>query len=338
MTKQHIKEIDVLRVMGFIFVVVQHVLGGFAFREGASFSDSLILSFFYVMAKPAVPIFVTIAAMMMVYKNKEPVNWSQFYKKKMLYIALPYVIWTVLNILDGMQYGNVSFAHFPGQLLAGTGRYHLWYMSMMLRIYLYFPLILFLIDIISRRGKAFKGVFLIFYILFYAFLLANNSFTDLEGQLIFTHPTDNELKFLARTPWLWSLYVVLGAYMILGYSTFKKWLEHFQRQIWIAYVPLLLYNYYVEISNNIPGHAVKMNYLNELFLFCLWLAQFWFFMTWPAKLLIGNQNCIIRSVNTPTILMQRILPMSLYCRPCISSIPHFSPSKVFWIPPYCFSY
>ncbi|WP_425804109.1 acyltransferase [Desulfitobacterium sp. Sab5] len=265
MTKQHIKEIDVLRVMGFIFVVVQHVLGGFAFREGASFSDSLILSFFYVMAKPAVPIFVTIAAMMMVYKNKEPVNWSQFYKKKMLYIALPYVIWTVLNILDGMQYGNVSFAHFPGQLLAGTGRYHLWYMSMMLRIYLYFPLILFLIDIISRKGKAFKGVFLIFYILFYAFLLANNSFTDLEGQLIFTHPTDNELKFLARTPWLWSLYVVLGAYMILGYSTFKKWLEHFQKQIWIAYVPLLLYNYYVEISNNIPGHAVKMNYLNELF-------------------------------------------------------------------------
>lgn len=271
MTKQHIKEIDVLRVLGFVFVVAQHVLGGFAFREGASFSDSMVLSFFYVLAKPAVPIFVTVAAMMMVYKNPEPINWSQFYKKRLLYTALPYVIWTALNILDGMQYGNVSFEHFGGQLLAGTGRYHLWYMSMLLRIYLYFPLILFLTEVISRRGKAFKGAFLIFYTLFYVILLTNNSFTDWEGQLIFTHPTDNELKFLARTPWLWSLYIVLGVYMILGYSTFKKWLEHYQKQIWVAYVPLLLYNYYVEVNNNIPGHAVSMNYLNE-FLFVLFIV------------------------------------------------------------------
>lgn len=266
--KQHIKEIDVLRVIGFIFVVAQHVLGGFAWREGASFSDSLVLSFFYVLAKPAVPIFVTIAVMMMVYTHVEPVNWVKFYKKRFLYIVIPYVIWTVLNIWDTKQYGIASFLDLPGQLLAGTGRYHLWYMSMLLRTYLYFPLILFLMKKISQQGRIFKVGFLLSFGIFYVILLKNNDLTEWVGQFIFAHPTDNEQKFLDRTPLLWSIYIVLGVYIISGYTQFKAWLNRYRKQILIVYIPLLFYNYYAEISTHIPGHAVSAGYFNT-FLFVL---------------------------------------------------------------------
>ncbi|HVJ49918.1 acyltransferase [Desulfitobacterium sp.] len=269
--KQHIREIDVLRVIGFIFVVAQHVFGGFAWREGASFSDSLVLSFFYVLAKPAVPIFVTIAAMMMIYTHAEPVNWVQFYKKRLLYIVIPYVIWTVFNIWDAKQYGIASFSDLPGQLLAGTGRYHLWYMSMMIRSYLYFPLILFLMKKISPRGRFFKAGLLLSFSLFYVILLKNNNLTEWVGQLLFVQPTDNEQKFLARTPLLWSIYIVIGVYLISGYSQFKAWLNRYRKQILLAYIPLLFYNYYAEISTHIPGHAVSTGYLYNL-LFVLFMV------------------------------------------------------------------
>ncbi|MEA4900826.1 acyltransferase [Desulfitobacterium sp.] len=270
--KQHIEEIDVLRIIGFIFVVAQHVFGGFAWREGVSFSDSLVLSFLYVVAKPAVPIFITIAVMMMIYTHTEPVNWTQFYKKRFIYTVIPYVIWTALNIWDAKQYGEVSFGPFWGQLLAGTGRYHLWYMSMMLRIYLYFPLILGLTKIISQRSQVFKANFLLFFTLAYIFLLEHNDVTNWVGQFLFTYPTENEQRFLDRTPILWSIYIVLGIYIILRHSKFKTWIKRYQKQMLIAYIPLLLYNYYVEVCNAIPGHAVSTGYFYEtsyvLFMIC----------------------------------------------------------------------
>lgn len=262
--KQHIDEIDVLRVIGFIFVVAQHVFGGFAWREGASFADSVALSFLYVVAKPAVPIFVAIAAMMMIYTHNEPVNWTKFYKKRFLYTVLPYVIWTAVNIWDAKQYETASFSHFLGQLLAGTGRYHLWYMSMMLRIYLFFPFILILTKSVSRRGPIFKRNFILLFGLFYVFLLEHNNVTNWVGQLLFVYPTENEQRFLDRTPLLWSIYIVLGVSMILRYPQFKTWLERYRKRIFAAYVPLLLYNYYVEVSNHIPGHAVETGYFYTL--------------------------------------------------------------------------
>ena len=55
MHKEHIKELDVLRAIGFIFVVAQHIFGAYAWWEGAGFAESLILSLYYLIAQPAVP-------------------------------------------------------------------------------------------------------------------------------------------------------------------------------------------------------------------------------------------------------------------------------------------
>ncbi|AHF06196.1 acyltransferase [Desulfitobacterium metallireducens] len=291
--KQHIEEIDVLRVIGFIFVVSQHVFGGFAWREGASFADSLVLSFLYVLAKPAVPIFVTIGAMMMIYTHTEPSNWARFYKKRLIYTVIPYVIWTILNIWDAKHYGTASYSHLLGQLAAGTGRYHLWYMSMMIRIYLYFPFILILTKALSRRGLVFKANFLLFFGLFYVFLLEHNNVTNWVGQLLFAYPTENEQRFLDRTPLLWSIYIVLGVYMISGYSQLKTWLKHYRKLIFTAYVPLLLYNYYVEVCNKIPGKAVDTGYFYELsFVLFMVFSIFVFYdlachiSSWKSKLYV----------------------------------------------------
>ncbi|WP_407308235.1 acyltransferase [Desulfosporosinus sp. SB140] len=270
MHREHIKELDVLRVIGFVFVVAQHVFGAFAWREGSGFAESLILSLFYVIAQSAVPMFVMIAAISLFYNHGEKVNILTFYKKRICYIFLPYVVWTIINILDAKQYDEPSYGNFIGQLAAGTGRYHLWYMSMVLRIYLFFPLILWLTKRILRMARLYKVGFLVTYFVFYLILLENNGITKLIGKVLFGTSTFNEQKFLDRTPLLWSIYFVIGAYVIFGYPHLLVWLQRCQKQILLAYVPLMLYNYYVEISPHLPGH----NNISSGYLYCFLKVSF----------------------------------------------------------------
>lgn len=264
MYKEHIKELDVLRMIGFIFVVAQHIFGGYAWREGAGFTDSLILSLFYVIAQPAVPIFVMITSISLFYTYSERMNVLNYYKKRFLYIFLPYLVWTVLNILDTKQYGQLSYDSLIGQLAAGTGRYHLWFMSMVLRIYLLFPIILWLSKQILKTSKFFKTSFLMVFSIFYIILLKNNGITTSIGKFLFENPTINEQRFLDRTPLLWAIYFVIGAYVIFGHPYFKAWLRRWQKHILLAYLPLLFYNYYFEISPHLPGHI----YVSAGYIYC----------------------------------------------------------------------
>jgi probable poly-beta-1,6-N-acetyl-D-glucosamine export protein len=270
MHKEHIKELDVLRMIGFVFVVAQHVFGAYAWREGAGFAESLILSLLYVIAQPAVPMFIMVAAISLFYNHAPTIDTITFYKKRILNIFLPYVVWTVINILDAKQYGEASYGHFIGQLLAGTGRYHLWYMSMVLRIYLSYPLILWFSKRIMKMTRVYKVGFLITYFTFYVILLENNRITELVGKILFGNPTFNEQKFIDRTPLLWSIYFVIGAYVVFGYPSIIAWLQRFQKQITLVYVPLLLYNYNVEISPHLPGH----NYISTGYIYCFLKVSF----------------------------------------------------------------
>jgi|GEM_PF-756591 Uncharacterized protein conserved in bacteria len=270
MHKEHIKELDVLRIIGFVFVVAQHIFGAYAWREGAGFFESLILSLFYVIAKPAVPMFVMIAAISLFYTNTGKINILTFYKRRILYIFLPYVVWSIINIMDAKQYGQASFDHFIGQLAAGTGRYHLWYMSMILRIFLFFPLILWLSRRIQKFKKLYKVGFLLTCFVLYIILLKNNGITVMIGKTLLGTPTYNEQKFIDRTPLLWSIYFVVGAYVIFGYGHFLTWLQRYQKQISLIYVPLMLYNYYFEISPHLPGH----NYISTGYLYCFLKVSF----------------------------------------------------------------
>lgn len=289
MQKEHIDELDVLRALGFVFVVAQHVFGAFAWREGAGFAESLIMSLFYLIAQPAVPMFVMIAAISLFYNHSGTMNMLTFYKKRLLYIILPYVVWTVINIFDAKQYGDASFGHFIGQLAAGTGRYHLWYMSMVLRIYLFFPLILKVSVRIKRSTRFFKVSFFVTFFVFYIILLKNNGVTEWIGKIIFGSPTFNEQKFLDRTPLMWAIYFVIGAYVIFGYPYFMIWLRRCQKQLSLAYGVLLIYNFYVEISPHLPGQ----NYVSPGYLYCFLKVSFMIlsiFMFYSLSCYIASQR------------------------------------------------
>lgn len=261
MRRERIKELDVLRVIAFIFVVAQHILGGYSLRPDASFTEAMILGLFYVIAKPAVPIFLAVSAITLIHSSQKDFSVITFYKKRFLFIIIPYIIWSALNIIDAKTY--TTFFNFLGRLLAGDARYHLWYMSMILRIYLFFPLILAVVNKLKTKGKILNAVLFLLLGLGYLVLLTHQSIISQIELFLFGTPNELEKKFLERTPLLWSFYFIAGLYIAEYYDGFKTLILNNKILILTVYIPLLGYNYYAEMQRRLPGFPpIHYNYAN----------------------------------------------------------------------------
>lgn len=139
-SRERLIEIDALRALAFIFVVVQHTLGGFSNIKGIPYSSYIIMKMMYIMAKPAVPIFLFISALVLVYAYRDKLDLKSYYKKRVKFIFIPYIIWSAISMY---KLGNEErFANFFMQLIGGNAAYHFWYMGMVIRMFIYFPLIL----------------------------------------------------------------------------------------------------------------------------------------------------------------------------------------------------
>ena len=141
MKQERLREIDILRAIAFIFVVVQHTLGGYSNIEGIPYNSFIIMKIIYIMATPAVPIFLFISAVALFYAHSKKLDLKKYYLKRVKYILVPYIIWSAINMIE---LGNEDrFKDFIIEVIGGNGAFHLWYMGMVIRIFLFFPIILF---------------------------------------------------------------------------------------------------------------------------------------------------------------------------------------------------
>ncbi|MGE5630680.1 MAG: hypothetical protein ACM3TR_06215 [Caulobacteraceae bacterium] len=111
-------EIDVMRIIGFLMVVDQHILGAYAQRPKAGFADSMVL---------------------------------------------PYLFWSFASIVIFKKYSLLKDIVLV--LVTGNASYHLWYMAMCIRIYIWFPAILaFISRIVKKNSLTQKLMFIFFFI------------------------------------------------------------------------------------------------------------------------------------------------------------------------------
>lgn len=251
MKTPRINELDALRAFAFLFVVAQHIFGGFAWREAVDPNQSLVLSFLYVIAKPAVPIFLTLLGITLFLscKNRKP-DFKEFYKKKFIGIFIPYVIWSIVIIIYNENYEK--FSNILGVLVTGDAGYHLWYMGMLERIFLFFPLLWLITNRIYSLGKAWRGILFTLFVIAY-WMLNNNDpiVTNSIAHFIFGTPSYFEEKFISISPILWCLYLVIGIRIAFEYENFVSFIEKRKVLILGIYPLLLAYNYYDEIKYKI---------------------------------------------------------------------------------------
>jgi surface polysaccharide O-acyltransferase-like enzyme len=140
-----IKQIDVLRVVAALSIVLIHVTSGQVLADPIIFGSNQLARF-------ASPLFVIVAGMVLqhIETYRPSASLASFYRKRFLRVLVPYVIWSLvyfaynsrhlLYAFDVQALGMKLLQVFPEQLVKGTAFVHLYFILIMVQLYALFPL------------------------------------------------------------------------------------------------------------------------------------------------------------------------------------------------------
>lgn len=153
-------DLDFLRVIGAFAVVWLHVSGDVLVDTSRGFDVAWwVGNLTNAMSRWGVPIFVMVSGALFLSK---PIEESplEFYKRKMIRLAIPIVIWTsffmLLTLRALMKHGGVlDGKDVVISIMKGLpiGGFHLWYLYMCVGLYLLAPLVRFVLDGIPQKWK-----------------------------------------------------------------------------------------------------------------------------------------------------------------------------------------
>lgn len=156
--KQKINEIDVLRAISILAVLIIHVTASGTVELSAGSAGRGIYVALNKLSNFSVPAFILASGLVLFYRYSGA--WDrkqalQFYRKRLQYIVVPYLIWSFFymgyNAWMNPQSGWTWEAGAVGQhLLWGTASYHLYFMVLMVQYYVLFPLLMKLAEV--RKG------------------------------------------------------------------------------------------------------------------------------------------------------------------------------------------
>ncbi|MEG0152064.1 MAG: acyltransferase [Cellulosilyticaceae bacterium] len=226
MIKKRIEEVDILRGLAFLAVVLQHSLASFIYEPNVNTYEGIISAFILNSLRFAVPIFVFMTGFSLYYTDKG-VGYFEFILKRFKQIVIPYMLWTlVYDILMffimgkfDLSFKDIVYQYF-NYVLTGTGFYHLWYMAMIIQFYIVFPL--FKIFINKNRSFIVNTISLIVFfiahigILYWYNFYAGAQFASATGILKVI------LQYSDRIFIVWMFYFVFGAYFSIYYDKLKS--------------------------------------------------------------------------------------------------------------------
>ena len=145
--KAHLHYVDLVRVLTVGLVIGTHVLAL------APLTPTVLFGALTIALHVSREVFFLLTAFVLVYSTgRRKVRWPRFWRKRYLFVAVPYVTWTVLYFFaNGGPFLGESFLN---ELLTGTARYHLYFLLVSMQIYLVFPLIRSLLRSTERHHGA----------------------------------------------------------------------------------------------------------------------------------------------------------------------------------------
>ncbi|MDU7442200.1 MAG: acyltransferase [Clostridium sp.] len=245
MKKERLLELDVMRGIAFLFIVLQHTIGGFSYRDDISFNNFIVSKFIYIGAETGVELFIFLTAASLIYTYINKFDIKDFYIKKLKFLVLPFVIWSIIIMINNGQTLNVQSILV---IFTGDAQYHLWYMGMILRIYLYFPIILWITKKVLKQNIYIKsGVFILLAYL-YSYVLNHYGIAGFVIEHLFKNPSDLEKKLVNISSSFYYLYFVIGVYAICNYKKFKEKVLKFKYLISVVYIITFGFYFYIAVT------------------------------------------------------------------------------------------
>lgn len=159
MAREKIESIFLLRLFAMVMVVLVHVTGTYASILPADGDAFAKYHFLNRIIRIEAGIFLMITAMVFFYKYiSQKMDWDElksFYKKRALYIVVPYLIWAIFYEAFSVYIGAVSFnvSEIGMRILTGESYYQLHFIFLIVQFYLFFPVILFAVKKITFFRK-----------------------------------------------------------------------------------------------------------------------------------------------------------------------------------------
>ncbi|WLR49224.1 acyltransferase [Halobacillus litoralis] len=159
MAREKIESIFLLRLFAMVMVVLVHVTGTYASilpADGDAFGKYHFLN---RIIRIEAGIFIMITAMVFFYKYIEQrMDWKElksFYKKRALYIVVPYLLWALFYEAYSIYIGAVRFdmSEIGMRILKGESFYQLHFIFLIVQFYLFFPAILFVVKKVTFIKK-----------------------------------------------------------------------------------------------------------------------------------------------------------------------------------------
>lgn len=246
---QIIKELEFLRVISFICIVLQHILGSYS-KEDISYSYSIYISIIFCACKFAVPTFFFITGFLFFIKDYHSFNYINFLKKKFIVILLPYLIFSI--IFANYKSINIFMPEFIKILLSCNISYHTWYIQTLTIFFLTMPIWSYIFKLLNNFEYKFAFFIIFLYGIFIYAIFQNASKFGVLETIITTKATINPIYY--------SSYLLLGGIVGTNYS--KLNLSKIIKYIIVLFILSFIYSMYISIS---VSERAGLNKINLLF-------------------------------------------------------------------------
>lgn len=241
MKRQRLKEIEMLRTIAFFFVIMQHALGSAPSDFSMSAGGITIANVLMVIAEPGVAIFLFISGLTTAYSYKDNMDIKRYYKNRLLYLIIPYFIFSYINML---LYNPDRISNFLGQTLAGNGGFHLWYMGMFIRLVLIFPILVYIGRWLHKRNIVIRIVAFLALLRGYMYVsIHQGGIKEGAANFIFGQPTELQMRFVNISILFWSIYVIFGMYAAFNYDTFKRVILKYRYVVYGIFILAFYYKF-----------------------------------------------------------------------------------------------
>lgn len=285
MKKDKIMELDFLRTIAFLAVVMQHVLGSYLNRPGISTTDHILIGASFGLFKFAVPLFVFISGLVLFYNYFYKLKYSRFLKNRIFDILIPYVLFSFFYTLwESKNYSifNLQWLiQFGKSLILGNARYHLWYVVMIFQAIIILPVLFIIIKWLQKKIHTTKGFAITFTLFTLAYLLFVKYYYD-----IFCHtPIPRLNEVLSRTFSInflsYIFYFILGGICGLYYERWRAFVIRFRLAAITLSIALYLYVEYVAFTKDFSNGVMTLDSFGSLNL------RFFLFTTFSIIALYG---------------------------------------------------